>query len=63
MFFIIGRENDEAGQVKINADTTAKLIHRIGIDLKTETVGVQACPGFTNKIFVWLKDNVDVKDI
>ena len=56
----INLENDEAGQVKLDNETIAKLLKKIGIDLKTETVGVQVCPGYSNKIFVWLKDNVNI---
>ena len=50
----INLENENGGYVKIESDTVARLLNKLGIDLSIHTEGVQTCPGSSNKIFVWL---------
>ena len=51
---------ESQGYFKLEEDDVAKLMTRLGIDLKTHAEGYQICPGNSRKIMIWLKDHVDI---
>ena len=53
-------ESDPGVKVEIDPGTTAKLLTRLGIE-KSQCSGVQPCPGFSRKIFVWMKEGIDIE--
>ena len=55
----ISLENDPGVKIDINGDITAKLLQNIGIE-KSQVLGVQPCPGFSRKLYVWIKEGIDL---
>ena len=53
-------EHESEVIVKIEENDVAKLISRLGIDLKSQMVGYQICPSNSRKILLWLKDSCDL---
>ena len=53
-------ENDPGVKIDMDPTTTVKLLKKIGIE-KSQCTGVQPCPGFSRKIHVWLKDDIDIE--
>ena len=53
-------EHDSEVSVKIEEKDVAKLVSRLGIDLKSQMEGYQICPGNSRKILLWLKDSCDL---
>ena len=56
----ISLENESDGNVNIEEKDVAKLVSRLGIDLKSHMEGFQICPGNSKKILLWLKDSCDL---
>ena len=56
----INLDYDVGVNTKMENDTVSKLIKRMGIDMNTQVEAVQTCPGNSRKIYVWLKNNVDI---
>ena len=56
----INLDFDVGVNTKIENDTVSKLIKRMGIDMSTQVEAVQTCPGNSRKIYIWLKNNVDI---
>ena len=48
----------DARYVKVDKDVIAKTISKIGIDIKSQAECIQVLP---KKIYVWLKDQVDIE--
>ena len=53
-------ENESDGSLNIEEKDVAKLVSRLGIDLKSHMEGFQICPGNSRKILLWLKDSCDL---
>ena len=51
---------ESIGEIKLEDEDVSKLLSRIGIDLSCHAEGLQICPGNSKKIFVWLKEKVDI---
>ena len=41
--------------INLEAETVAKVLSNLGVDIKTQVEAVQTCPGNSKKIFVWVK--------
>ena len=46
--------------INLEAETVAKVLSNLGVDIKTQVEAVQTCPGNSKKIFVWLKPAVNI---
>ena len=57
----VNLESDNRGRIQLDHDVVAKLLASLGVDLKTQAEAVQICPGNMKKIFVWLKNGVDIE--
>ena len=52
-------ETDPGVKVEVDPNTVVKLLNKLGIN-KNMCQGIQPCPGFSRKIFVWLKDGINL---
>ena len=46
--------------INLEAETVAKVLSNLGVDIQTQVEAVQTCPGNSKKIFVWLKPDVNI---
>ena len=56
----INLDFDQGTSVRIEDEIAAKLLARMDIDFVTQVEGIQSCPGNSRKLFVWLKDSIDI---
>ena len=56
-------ESDTRTNMSLDDEVVANLCGRIGIDLKSQVEAVQIMPGNSRKIFVWLKNGVNLAEM
>ena len=56
----INLDIDQGSSPNIENEIVARLLGRLGIDLTTQVEGIQIRPGNSRKIFVWMKDSIDL---
>ena len=53
--------HEEELMMKVEESDVAKTLAKIGIYIGSDMEGCQICPGFSRKIFVWLKPSCNIQ--
>ena len=57
----ISLDVEQGLKMKVEESDVAKTLAKIGIDIGSDMEGCQICPGFSRKIFVWLKPSCNIQ--